>query len=207
MAKSKRTTLKSEKVIELKGATIHELERAYDKIHAWFFAYPTKEFSLNELSKNLEISKTAANVIVSQLEKESFLEKEILGKLWRIKANQYHPNFIKRKIPFNLQHVYKSGIIEWIKENIPNSKSIILFGSFRWGEDVKESEKESDLDIAVEVENNKPLQILQGVIKEFGYRKNVKVSIHIFSRNSIDLNLFSSIANGIVLDGFLEVRI
>ena len=45
-----------------------------------------------------------------------------------------------------------------------------------------------------------------GILPEFGHRKNVLVNLYIFSRNKIDLNLFSNIANGIVLEGFLEVR-
>ena len=43
-------------------------------------------------------------------------------------------------------------------------------------------------------------------LEKLGFRKNVKVNIHIFSRNKIDLNLFTNIANGIVLDGLLEVH-
>jgi len=45
-----------------------------------------------------------------------------------------------------------------------------------------------------------------GIIEKLGYRKNVPVNLHIFSRNKVDLNLFTNIANGIVLDGLLEVR-
>ena len=45
-----------------------------------------------------------------------------------------------------------------------------------------------------------------GVLPEFGYRKDVLVNLYIFSRNKADLNLFSNIANGIVLEGFLEAR-
>ena len=45
-----------------------------------------------------------------------------------------------------------------------------------------------------------------GIVEQLGYRKKVNVNLHVFSRNKIDLNLFVNIANGIVLDGFLEVR-
>jgi predicted nucleotidyltransferase len=199
-----KTLPKKDKVITLNGTMIAELERAYDKAHAWFFAYPTKEFSLNELQKHLGISKTTANILFSQLNNEGFVSIEKLGKIWRIKANLDHPHFISRKIPFNLQMVYESGIINWIKDNIPNNRAIILFGSYRKGDD----NEESDLDIAVETISNEPIKILSGlIIKNLGYRENVEANIHIFSRNNIDLNLFSNIANGIVLDGFLEVRI
>ncbi len=183
--------------------TLADLERAYDKIHAWFFAYPQGEFSLNNLCAELDISKTTANVVVSGLEKEGFLEKKILGKLWRIKANQGHVFFTTRKIAFNLRLIYESGIIEWVKKELPNARAIVLFGSYRKGEDIETS----DIDIAVEVLDDKPIEVVKIVVLEkFGYRKKVPVNIHLFSRNKIDLNVFASIANGIVLQGFLEVH-
>jgi len=45
-----------------------------------------------------------------------------------------------------------------------------------------------------------------GIFHKWGYRKNVSVNLHIFSRNKIDINLFSNIVNGIVLEGFLEAK-
>lgn len=194
--KQKTTLIKGIKINQL------EIERAYDKIHAWFFAFPQSEFSLNELTEELEISKTTANLVVSQLVEDGFLDVSKLGKLWRIKANQDHKWFETRKIPFNLRIVYECGVREWIEQNIQNAKAIVLFGSYRMGDDIKES----DLDIAVEVGGNQNLEIFPVIIQELGYRKNVKASIHLFSRNHIDINLFASIANGIVLNGFLEVR-
>lgn len=191
-----KTILKGVKISQL------ELERAYDKIHAWFFAFPQSEFSLNELSKALEISKATANLVVSQLVKDNFLNVTKLGKLWRIKANQRHKWFETRKIPFNLRIIYECGIIEWIEENIKNKKAVVLFGSYRNGDDIKES----DLDIAVEVSGKQALEIYPAAIQKFGYRDNVKMNLHLFSRSNIDLNLFANIANGIVLNGFLEVR-
>ena len=187
---------------KIKGISINELERAYDKVHAWFFAFPEREFSLNELSEELEIGKTTANIVVLQLAKDGFLKLSRLGKLWRISANQAHRWFETRKVPFNLRNVYESGIIDWIDANITNAKVIILFGSYRKGDDVEVS----DLDIAVEVTGNRKFEIFKVMIQRLGYRENVKANIHVFSRNNIDINLFASIANGIVLTGFLEVK-
>ncbi len=187
----------------LVGKTVSDLERAYDKLHAWFYAYPSKEFSLNELIDNLGMSKTTAGVVVSRLAKEGFISISQIGKTWRIKANLNHPHFTTKKIPFNLQGVYESGIIGWVRDNIPNARAIILFGSYRKGDDIEDS----DLDIAVEVISNEPIKIISGLtLKNLGYRKNVKVNLHVFSRNNIDLNVFANIANGFVLDGFLEAR-
>lgn len=188
----------------LKGIKISqlELERAYDKIHAWFFAFPQGEFSLNDLAAELEISKTTANVVISQLIQDGFLNVSKLGKLWRIKTNQDHKWFTTRKIPFNLRLVYECGIIGWIEQHVQNAKAIILFGSYRSGDDIEKS----DLDIAVEVSGNQKLEIFTVTILEVGYRKNVRANVHLFSRNHVDINLFASIANGIVLSGFLEVK-
>lgn len=67
--------------------------------------------------------------------------------------------------------------------------------------------EKSDIDIAVEVLDNKSMKIEKlEVIAQLGFRKKVTVNCHIFTRNKIDLNLFTNIANGIVLDGLLEVH-
>ena len=189
---------------QLKGKNTGQLEikRAYDKIYAWFFAFPEGEFSLNDLAEELSISKTTAKAVVQQLVAEGFLEASQLGKMWRIRANQTHQYFRTRKIPFNLRQVYESGVIEWIETRAPNAKAIILFGSYRKGDD----NDKSDLDIAIEITGSQKLDIVTVMIQELGYRKNVKASIHFFSRDNIDLNLFASIANGIILSGFLEVK-
>ena len=99
--------------------------------------------------------------------------------------------------------VYESGILQEIHRRIPNLKAVILFGSYRKGDDTEKS----DIDIAVEVAGDQEIKIESlGILQTFGYRKDVQVNLHIFSRNKIDINLFSNIANGILLEGFLEVR-
>ncbi len=179
-----------------------ELERAYDKIHGWFFAFPEEEFSLSDIAEQLEIAKTTANLVITQLVNDGFLTVSQLGKLWRIKANPQHPWFVTRRIPFNLRLVYESGIIAWVEREIPAARAIILFGSYRKGDDIKTS----DLDIAVEISEENELDIWKVVIERLGYREKINANIHIFSRKKIDINLFANIANGIVLKGFLEVR-
>ncbi len=160
--------------------------------------------SLSDLARILKISKKSANLVVKQLIGEEFLEKEEIGKIWRIKCNQSHKYNFSRKIAYNLQAVYETNILGLIYEKIPDAKAIVLFGSYRKGDD----NEKSDIDIAVEVLDNKELRIEElGVLDNLNYRKNIPVNLHIFSRNKIDLNLFNNIANGIILSGFLEVRI
>ncbi|MFB6246896.1 MAG: nucleotidyltransferase domain-containing protein [Candidatus Pacearchaeota archaeon] len=176
---------------------------ARSKVMYWFFAYPSKSFSLNDLVQNLEVSKTTVNRVVKDLIKEGFLEKEEIGKTWKINCNRQHPFNEDVKIPYNLSLVYQSGIVDAIYDLYPSAKAIVLFGSYRKGDD----NSESDLDIAVELLDDEPLEVQNLVeLAEFGYRKNVPVNLHMFSRNKVDLNVFCNIANGIVLSGFLEVR-
>lgn len=183
-----------------------ELNEAYQKVLHWFFSFPDTSIGLNDLSSALQISKTTARKIVVELESEGFLTRNIYGKTWIITCNKSHPYNHTKKVAFNLAMVfeaYNSGLREHILNVVGNAQAIILFGSYRNGDDTDKS----DVDIAVETISNTDLKIIQlGVIHQFGYRKNITVNLHIFSRNKIDINLFSNIANGIVLEGFLEVR-
>lgn len=186
----------------LGSVSIVDFNEAYQKVMARFFAFPSGEMSLNDMSKYLGMSKTTAHSVVSKLAKEGFLKKAVLGKLWRITCNPTHIYNYSRKVAYNLMAIYESDILDEVRRHVPGVKSIILFGSYRKGDD----NEESDIDIAAEVSGSRGLEIRElGTFQQFGYRKNVKVNLHIFSRKNININLFSNIANGIVLDGFLEV--
>lgn len=190
---------------KLKKIELIETNEAYQKVLYWFFSFPNMETGLNDLSSGLRISKTTAKKIVGALVAEGFLNKKIYGKAWRVTCNRENFHNLTTKIAFNLSMVYVAyygGLRENILKMVGNAKSIILFGSYRKGDD----DEESDIDIAVEVMDDKDVRIVEfRVIPQFGFRRNIQVNLHIFSRNKIDLNLFSNIANGIVLEGFLEV--
>lgn len=191
---------------KIKSVKSMELNEAYQNILHWFFSFPNAETGLNDLSSDLKISKTTAKKIISDLVDEGFLNMKIYGKTWRITCNPDHPYNSTAKVSFNLAMVYIAyydGLRDHISKITGNAKSVILFGSYRKGDD----NEKSDIDIAAEVADNEEIRIVElGVIPKFGFRENVKVNLHVFSRNKIDLNLFSNIANGIVLEGFLEVR-
>ena len=188
---------------KLKKTELMELNEAYLKTLHWFFSFPDKEIGLNDLSEALGIAKTTAKRTVLQLIEEGFLNREIIGKLWRISCNHNHLYNFTRKICYNLMFIYESSILSAIHDIIKNPKAVILFGSYRKGDD----NEKSDIDIAVEIVGNEEVKIVElGILPEFGYRKDVLVNLYIFSRNKVDLNLFSNITNGIVLEGFLEAR-
>ena len=180
-----------------------ELNEAYQKALVWFFSFPNRGITLNDLSRELKLAKTTTNHVVNRLKKEGFLKVESLGRVWRISCNKEHHYNYTKKIAYNLMMIYDSGILERISQLVKNSRVVILFGSYRKGDD----DKNSDIDIAVEVLGDKDIKIIElGFVPQIGFRKNVPVNLHLFTRKSIDLNLFSNIANGIILDGFLEVN-
>lgn len=188
---------------KLKSVLLLKVSDSYRKILSYFFSFPVHPIGLNDLSRQIGSSKTSAKLAVNHLTKQGFLKKEEVGKAWRLSADPKNQFMITKKISYNLQMVYESGIIEAVYDKIPNARAIILFGSYRWGTD----NEKSDIDIAVEVLDNKNMRIeTLGLIEQLGFRRKVKVNLHIFSRNKIDLNLFTNIANGILLDGLLEVH-
>ena len=187
----------------INGSNIHEWPSNYRKVLHYFFSFPEQAISLNNLARNTKISKTSAKSAVIYLFKENFLKKEVVGNAWRLFADQKSPLFVTKKIPYNLELVYGSGIIAQVYKKIPEARTIVLFGSYRWGTDTEES----DIDIGVEILGNREMQIENlMLLKNIGLRKDIKVNLHIFTRNKINLNLFTNIANGIVLDGLIEVH-
>ena len=136
-------------VKKLPAAKARELSEAYLKVLRWFFSFPDREIGLNDLSEALRVSKTTAKKVVLQLVEEGFLNKEILGKIWRISCNQNHDYNFTYKISWNLTLVLESFILKAVHDILRNPKAVILFGSYRKGDD----NEKSDIDIAVEFGN------------------------------------------------------
>ena len=157
-----------------------ETNEAYLKILYWFFSFPEKKIGLTELANELKISKATATRKVDRLIKEGFLIKEVIGKAWRLSCNKRHYFNKSKKVSYNLQMIYDSSILQEVYKKVPNAKTIILFGSYRKGDD----NEESDIDIAVEVadENSRYIEDF-GVIEKFGYRRGTIVNLNAFSRD------------------------
>ncbi|MFT4326513.1 MAG: nucleotidyltransferase domain-containing protein [Candidatus Woesearchaeota archaeon] len=186
---------------QLESIPVSEESESYVKVLYFFFDYPEKKVTLSELSEFLGMHKQTASKMVLKLKEEGFLNIETIGRVWQISCNPNHEFTVHKKIPYHLQLIYESGIVKEVRNLVPNAKNIILFGSYRKGDDVSTS----DIDIAVEVLDDDKRIVELGVIKQLGYRKNVVVTVHFFNRKDVLVTLFNNIANGIILDGFLEV--
>ncbi|MBU2523179.1 MAG: nucleotidyltransferase domain-containing protein [Nanoarchaeota archaeon] len=174
------------------------------KVLKVLFNYPEKEFSLTDLAKEATVSKAHLGRILENLLNENIIQIIKLSKIWRIKANQSNPRFINAKIVYNLGLIYESGLVEFLTDHFKNPKAIILFGSFRKGDDISTS----DIDIAVEGYGVKEYTILNSQdiknLKKYESFLNKKIQIHLFNPKNADRNVFANILNGIVLLGFLE---
>lgn len=179
------------------------IESGKQKIMEIFFRFPDKEFSLSEIARLSKVAKSNINPILNEFHKLEFIEIIKLANLWRIKAKQDNWNFMNSKIVYNLNFIYQSGLVKFLVNHYKNPKAIILFGSFRKGDDITSS----DIDIAIESKDVNDYQIIS--LKELSQFEKVierKIQIHLFNREKIDIHLFNNIANGIILWGFLEVK-
>ncbi len=179
------------------------IETARQKVLGVLFNYPEKEFSLSDLAKEAGVAKAHIGKILDEFYSLDLITITKLSKIWRIKPNQQSPEYIKSKIVYNLGFIYHTNVVEFLNEEFNNPKAIILFGSFRKGDDVSTS----DIDIAIESDDANGYQIfMHKKLVEFENQIGRKIQIHLFNRKDIDLNIFNNIANGIVLSGFLEVK-
>jgi len=191
------------------------IETSRQRVAEVLFNFPDKEFSLSDLAKEAGVAKAHIGAILNEFLAAEFIRVEKLSKIWRIRANMANGHFLKSKIIYNLNFVYRSGLVEVINQRYGHPKAIILFGSFRRGEDITSS----DIDLAVETgEDIDPsaTMLQQAVhgenkaiaqqLKEIEKKIKRRVQVFVFNRKSVDLNVFNNIANGIVLLGFLEVK-
>lgn len=178
-------------------------ESSLQRVLGVLSAYPEQEFSLSDLAKEARVAKPNMGTILDRLTNLGLIQIHRLTNIWRIKANTQSWNFTKTKIVRNLHFIYQSGLVEYLNDKYRNPRAIILFGSFRTGEDLSTS----DIDIAIE--SDEPIEYQTTHLPDLeGFEKTIhrKIQIHRFHRKHVDAHTFTSIANGIVLLGSLEAH-
>ena len=114
----------------------------------YFFAYPSKEHYLMDISRNIGLAHTSTKKNLKKLVKlgmiVEYAEKKG-GRLFPIyKANLNGKMFKRYKLIYNLSSILESSLIDFIEEALA-PKSIVLFGSYSRGEDGEQS----DIDFVV----------------------------------------------------------
>ena len=107
------------------------------KVLNFFLENPYQEAYLRELAKKLKLSPFAIKKYVDILIKEELVKDEKKANLRFFKANMNDLFFRHLKIAFSINIILKSKLIEFLREEITNVSSIVLFGSIAKGEDDK----------------------------------------------------------------------
>ena len=171
---SKKTGLKSNKL---------------DKVKELFYEFPLENFTVRKIAEKTKIPKSTVKV---------YLDKLKLEKLVNESNQSTNSNYFKvKKTHYYIEKMFEVGLVDYlVKELVP--EVIILFGSFRKGESVKES----DLDLFVVSHVKKKLNLS-------GYERKLKhkVELHVKTGiNQLHNNLFNNVVNGIKVYGSFKVK-
>lgn len=162
-----------------------------------FFEGPNERLHLREVARRTGLSATGAMKILSALYEEGLVEKERTAVAVVYRGNYDNEDFIALKRSLNLYSLYSSSLVSALLDFYKTPECIVLFGSYAKGEDTRES----DIDIAIMtgIKNYPRLEIYGSDLKR-------KISLHLIENTKNEAKDFiNSLANGIVLYGYLEV--
>ena len=165
------------------------------KVVEWFFKYPGKTYHIRELSRLTKLSTTGIVRAVGELKKEGILVSKKERNAELVRPN-FEGIFSLSKRLYNIYSLYDSGLIEHIKKIYEEPQAIVLFGSYSNGTDTEKS----DIDITIVCGKEKDTDL-----KKFEDLLARKIRIHTIDPKKSDKAFKNSLANGIVLEGFLEI--
>jgi len=163
-----------------------------------FFVEPSKEHYLMDISRKTKLAHTSVKKNLANLIKEGFIRQESQKKGKRefpvYKAMTGYKRFKQYKIISNMAALQETGIIDFLDQKLA-PKVIVVFGSYRRGED----QEDSDIDLFVEGIGEK--------LDLSAFEKRLKRKIQVHSKRDFTAypkELKNNIINGIVMHGFLE---
>jgi predicted nucleotidyltransferase len=172
------------------------------KFTEFFLKNPYKEVYIRELAKKLKLSPFATKKYADFLVKEGLIAEEKKAHVRYLVANTKNIFYKHAKITYSLREILNSGLIEFLKENVSNLTSIVVFGSISRGED----SEESDVDIAI-IGKEKNL-----TLTEFEKKMKREITLHFFSWSEWNTQIkenspfyYDVINSGIPLHGELPI--
>jgi len=177
---------------------IYDIEKAnWIKILKLFFDGPNVTLHIREVARRTNLTPRGAKYILDSLKEEGMLKCESTNVTSNYSGNYQNENFAGLKRSLNLYALYSSGLIS-VLEDYYSPRCVVLFGSYARGEDTGKS----DIDVAV-VTEKEDVPALDRLEK----RLNRKISLNLVKDvKKEDDNFINSLANGIVLSGYLEVK-
>ncbi|MBS3100308.1 nucleotidyltransferase domain-containing protein [Candidatus Pacearchaeota archaeon] len=175
-----------------------QFTRLEKRILKLLFMNAGKDFNQREIAIALKISPTAVAKSIKSLKKTELLniKKQDSSKTFEIGLNMQNNHVYFMKRIENLSAIYESGLAEYLFSRFPGS-TIILFGSYSFGEDTQNS----DIDIAIIGSKKREVEI-----KTFEKMFNKKIILQFYEDfNKLHKNLKESILNGIILKGSIKL--
>lgn len=167
------------------------------KVLKLFFNGPNTRLHIREVARRSNLTPPGALKILASLKNEGLLNNESNGIVNNFWGNYNSEKFIGLKRALNLYALYSTGLISSLDEFYRSPECIVLFGSYARGEDTIES----DIDIAIVtgMEDLPELNNYRDILER-------KISLHLIKNiKAEDRNFINSLANGIVLSGYLDV--
>jgi predicted nucleotidyltransferase len=190
-------------LINRKGSN-KKITKTYDlenenwiKILKVFFNQPNTPYYISEIARRADLTPRGTQYILESLKRDNWVKNEstdVVNNYW---GNYESDKFIGLKRSLNLYSLYSSGLISTLEEYYKTPKCIVLFGSYAKGEDTKKS----DIDIAIEtqMDNLPDLSVFESKLA-----RTISIQLVQDIKKESD-NFKNSLANGIVLSGYLEV--
>lgn len=177
---------------------VYDIEKEnWIKILKLFFDGPNVSVHIREVARRTDLTPRGAKYILDSLKGEGMLNCESTNIMSSYSGNYQNDKFAGLKRSLNLYALYSSGMIS-ILEDYYSPRCIVLFGSYARGEDTDKS----DIDVAVVTENEEA-----PALGKFEKRLNRKINLNLIKDvKKEDDNFINSLASGIVLSGYLEVK-
>ena len=166
------------------------------RILRFFLDNPTREIHLRSLSRILKISPTWISTLLPKFKDLLSVHKDTERTMVLIKANRDSLAFKRLKQSQNLYKLSESGIIDLLIEKYHKPEAMVLFGSYAKGEDIEQS----DIDLAVITSRSENI-----VLTHFEKKLKRKIKIIELKKELIESEFKNTLANGVVLYGYLDV--
>lgn len=166
------------------------------RIMGLFFDIPEGVFHIREIARRTGLNPNTVLEEVKRLAGKGLITKSKTRLAVQVKANRENRLFFVYKRLNNVLKLYESGLISRLYMEYNAPEAIILFGSYGKGEDTSKS----DMDIAIITKRSLKIDLGR-------YEKILKRKIQVFEMltEKTDKNMFTSLANGIVLEGYLSL--
>ncbi len=115
------------------------------KVMQVLLADPGKVYSLRELATASTTSKGATASALEFMKSLSMVRQDNVGLAHQYRADLESPFVRQWKVLFNLEELSNAGILEEIREKMPEATSVVLYGSLAKGT----NDANSDLDLLV----------------------------------------------------------